>query len=217
MNMEVQSVVRELEIEKWLDEIERKVKGKKFPLNDLEKLKLLFEQKEWQYRIAGQGAMILSPVYTDEFVYVPKEQDNSIIPNEGLERLAVVNELCSVRGVIIGHERKIEAAEHQDFWDDERVRRAVRWAAIGAAVGTAIAIGGYIILPAIAGATAAGTVAVSSTASGASIATTATGSGVSAGTLALGAAALLMVADPVLIVCLSDPEQTLCEIFFWHE
>ena len=218
MNTKVRTAEQEFDVEEWVDDIERKVISQSHQVTDLDRFKMLCARKGREYRIAGHGPMVTSPTYTKRFVYRPSWLDNSIIPEEGLEILEDVCTECDVRGIILGHELKIENEELKNLWEDERVRNAAKWVAICAAVGTALAIGGLVIAPAIAGASTAGATAAASTASAASVATTAAGTGVSTGTLtAVGAGVALLALDPILICCLPDPEQTWVQIFEWFD
>ncbi len=81
MNTEVRTFNREFEIENWIDNLERRVISQSSQFTDLDRLKLLFEQKGWKYRIAGHGPMITSTTFTKRFVYRPSWLDNSIIPS----------------------------------------------------------------------------------------------------------------------------------------
>lgn len=210
--------IKVFDIEKWVDGIERKVISQSPQFTELDRFKMLCARKGRIYRIAGHGPMITSPVYTKRFVYRPSWLDVSIIPQEGLDILEETCTECDVSGIIIGHQLKIVNDDLKNLWEDERVRNAAKWVAIGAAVGTALAIGGLVIAPAIAGASTAGATAAASTASAASVATTAAGTGVSTGTLtAVGAGVALLALDPILICCLPDPEQTWVQIFEWFD
>ena len=132
--------------------------------------------------------MITSPLYTERFVYRPTGLDDSIIPPEGMAILEG-NVLCNVRGIIIGHELKIENRDLKNLWENENVRKRCKMGSNRCSSWYSISDWWIVILQQSTATTTGGT-AAASTVSAASVASTAAGTGISTGTLASCGAAV---------------------------
>jgi len=63
------------------------------------------KENHWGFRVLGPDEMITSPVYKDEWWYVPLEEDQSIIPEETKRRaLTIESSGIKTQGFIVAHE-----------------------------------------------------------------------------------------------------------------
>lgn len=121
-------------------------------VSDFEMLKSYFKSRNWECRDAGNVGMIESIVYEGDQFYLPREMDETIIPQEGLQRLNTLDELgINVKGVVIGHDIP---KEKEHWWNEERTDQAIMVAgAVGAAfvaiVGALIGVCVYVIFSAL--------------------------------------------------------------------
>ena len=74
--------------------------------SDMATISALFESQGWELRYAGTNPMLTAPVYEGKHYYLPDWLDNTIIPQEGLQRLKAIEEMGIEYQVVIGHEVK---------------------------------------------------------------------------------------------------------------
>ncbi|MFC1879101.1 hypothetical protein ACFLZW_04240 [Chloroflexota bacterium] len=65
----------------------------------------LAKNNHWGFRVLGYGDVITSPVYHNQWWFVPAEQDDSTIPGRATNRVqAILDAGHKIQGVIVAHE-----------------------------------------------------------------------------------------------------------------
>ena len=69
------------------------------------KVLALARNKHWKFRSHGQNGMIDTPTFESDWLYIPVDQDKSIIPNRAFKRVQVIKDAGFVpRQIIVAHE-----------------------------------------------------------------------------------------------------------------
>ena len=81
-------------------------------------LKARFDEEDWRLRNWGNGSMKSLPFSTENYDYEEYDPAEVTIPQEGLQRLMVAQELVPVRRVVIAHEKMpvIAAPPEPEVW-----------------------------------------------------------------------------------------------------
>lgn len=112
-----------------------------------------FKHRGWKPEILGVGPMITSPVFLRSWYMLPRAYDNSVIPQEGLQRLNYAKKLgLNIQGEIIAHEIVKREGNKivQVDWLEAGIQLKKAASTAGEAISTAGEVLGSLIIGAVA-------------------------------------------------------------------
>lgn len=172
--------------------------------NEAKEVLTMAREKHWGVRIIGEGDMLTSHVHEDDWLYIPLEQDHSIIPKRALDRLRAIKAAgIRTQGAIVAHEApRLLAPPKQDSKiagiDKKKIKRALLTGTVLAVAGGGVMVAFVTIVVSIVAVLFAAMAAVG---------------------VLMGFAFMLVsvgcLIDPCLIVCLDDEYGTRIELMRW--